>query len=176
MNIGIDIDCVCNNLVEEWLFRLNNKYNLNVKYDDITSYSISQFFPTLSQEQIYEPLNDNDMWNSLVPRQDSIKYIKQLQDDGHEIKLITATDVHFMPVKCKWILKHYPFINEKDIWMVFDKTWIKADILLDDCVANLQGSSYLGICYSQPWNTAYKGLRVNNWKEFYNIILKAPTN
>lgn len=170
MRIGIDIDCVCNNLVDEWLLRLNTKYNLNIKCEDITSYNIRPFFPTLTSEEIYEPLYDDNMWNSLIPIDESIKYMKQLKDDGHDIKLITATNVKSMPIKCNWILKHYPFMDEKDIWMVFDKSWISADVLLDDCMENLYGKNYLGICYAQPWNKTYTGLRVNNWKDFYNII------
>ena len=170
MKIGIDIDCVCNNLVHEWLAYLNMKHNLNVKYEDITSYNMKQFFPMLSDEQIYEPLNIFSFWNSLQPIEDSAKYLKQLRNDGHTIKLITATDVNSMPVKCRWVSTYYPFINIKDIWMVHDKGWIDADILLDDCMDNLEKGNYLSVCFNQPWNQCYSGLRVNNWKEFYNLI------
>lgn len=170
MKIGIDIDCVLNDLVEKWILYLNTKYDLNVTYDDITTYEMIKHFPELTIEQIYEPLYLTDFWESLVPRKDSIHYLKKLVDEGHTIKLITATVVENMQIKCDWILKYFPFINKNDIWMVFDKTWINTDILLDDNIDNLKGESYTPICYSQPWNKTFCGFRVNDWAEFYDMV------
>ena len=170
MRIGIDIDCVCNNLVDNWIAYLNNKYDLTVKYNDITDYNIKLFYPMLTKDEIFEPLKDDNFWLELIPKSDSIIYLKKLIDDGHEIKLITATDVKSMPIKSKWVINHYPFLNKRDIYMVFDKSWINTDILLDDCIDNLKSDTYTGVCYSQPWNSKYDGLRVNNWIEFYNLI------
>lgn len=170
MKIGIDIDCVLNDLVENWILYLNNKYNINIVYDDIFTYDMKTCLPKLSNEQIYEPLYLDEFWMSLSPREECNYYLNKLIEDGHDVKLITATVVESMPIKTEWILKHFPYLNKNDIWMVFDKNWINADILLDDYIKNLEGGSYIGVCYSQPWNKIYAGLRVNNWKEFYKLI------
>ena len=74
MKILIDIDCVCNNLVEEWILYLNNKYNLNVKYEDITNYDITLAFPTLTKKQIFEPLISQCLVDKYKPIKDSQKY------------------------------------------------------------------------------------------------------
>lgn len=170
MRIGIDIDCVCNNLVYEWIKRLNTTHELNIKYEDIKSYTIKKAFPMLTLEQIYKPFNDNNFWSSLLPVKDSVLYLKKLIDDGHDVKLITATDINYMLAKIDWVLKYYPYFNKNDVWMIFDKNWINADILLDDCIDNLEGGEYVAICYSQPWNENYTGLKVQNWKDFYKLV------
>lgn len=170
MRIGIDIDGVCNNLVEEWIRYLNLKYSLDVKYTDIEEYYMRKYFPSLTEAEFYEPLFLDELWTQLIPTENSAKYLKKLIDDGHEVKLITATDVANMQVKVNWVLIHYPFFNKNNIWLVHDKQWINSDILLDDCIDNLLNGNYTGVCYSQPWNQEYSGLRVNSWKEFYNLI------
>ena len=177
MKILIDLDCVCNNLVEEWILYLNNKYNLNVKYEDITNYDITLAFPTLTKEQIIEPLISQCLVDKYKPIKDSQKYLKRLYEDGHEIRFVTASHYECMKNKCEWMLKYYPFIKYTDIWMIHDKQWIDADVLLDDCIDNLVNGKYLGVCYSQPWNQTYnKKLTINNWKEFYNLIKQLEDN
>lgn len=169
MRIGIDIDNVCNNLVEVWIKALNEKYSTDVKITDITSYNICNFFKGLSKLEIYSPLYDDKIFNRLSMKKDSDKYMKKLIDDGHEIKLITNTDYIIMPSKLKWVLHNYPFLKSTDIYVVCDKSWIDVSVLLDDCLDNLNGN-YVGVCYNYPWNKEYDGLKVDNWQDFYRLI------
>lgn len=54
---------------------------------------------------------------------------------------------------------------------------IKADYLIDDGVHNLENGNFIKILMSAPHNRTYDAesngmIRVNNWKEIYEIINK----
>ena len=57
MVIVTDFDSVMNYLLESWLVGLNSTYNLNVQYEDVTNWDMQLAYPTLTKEQIYEPLS-----------------------------------------------------------------------------------------------------------------------
>jgi len=53
------------------------------------------------------------------------------------------------------------FTNKKDL---------KGDYLIDDGVHNLIATECNPICFDQPWNQEYDGLRVNNWLELEKVF------
>ena len=54
-----------------------------------------------------------------------------------------------------------------------DKRVIAGDILIDDGIHNLEASvdTEIPICFNQPWNKEWKGLRINKLEELirYNF-------
>ncbi len=57
ITILIDIDDTLIELLPAWCKWLNNLYSLNVKPGEVTDWNIAKFFPTLTKEQIFEPLH-----------------------------------------------------------------------------------------------------------------------
>ena len=55
-----------------------------------------------------------------------------------------------------------------------DKSEFEGDYLLDDRCPELenilQGRKSVPVCFDQPWNQDWKGLRVHNYQEFLNIV------
>ncbi len=47
----IDADDTLWSLIDPWTVALNEKYNLNVKSEDITDWDICRFYPTLTKEE-----------------------------------------------------------------------------------------------------------------------------
>ena len=51
-----------------------------------------------------------------------------------------------------------------------DKSEFIGDYLLDDCTANLerirQERNSIPVCFDQPWNQDWKGLRVESYNKF----------
>ena len=91
MVIVTDFDSVMNYLLEAWLIKLNSTYNLNVQYEDVVNWDMQLAYPTLTAEQIYEPLSQEFFWKNVPPQYDAIYYIQKLIEDGHKVYVCTAT-------------------------------------------------------------------------------------
>ena len=176
IRILVDVDDVLINLLSAWLDYLNNKYNLCVVPDDITCWDIHKFYPSLTVEQVREPLICDDFWKTVKPKQDAVKYLRKLFNDGYEIFLCTSTDYRNIYVKHEHIIKKYfPYIDWEHVIITNNKQMIKADYLIDDGIHNLENGDYIKILMSSPANKYYDEkatgmIRVYNWKEIYNYV------
>ena len=78
-------------------------------------------------------------------------------------------------IKIEWLLKHYPFLNEKNVIISHNKQIINVDLLVDDFEGNLINGHYSKILLDYPWNRNINDkehgiLRVHNWKEVYKAV------
>ena len=60
---------------------------------------MARFFPSLTREQIFQPLMCETFWDFVKPKKDASKYIKKLIDDGYNVYLCTSTDYQNIKVK-----------------------------------------------------------------------------
>ena len=58
LTILVDMDDTIENLSEAWVSYLNSRYGTNVSVSDISSWDISQAFPTLSKTEVYGALKE----------------------------------------------------------------------------------------------------------------------
>lgn len=174
--ILVDIDDTIENLGIAWCKWLNDLYGLNVKWKDITNWDVKLFFPTLTKEQVFAPLHNEKFWYTVEPKEDAIKYLKKLYDEGYDIYLCTSTDYRAVQMKFETIVcEYFPFIDWQHVIVAHNKQMIKADFLIDDAPHNLIGGKYKKILYTAPHNRAFKTIgtgikRVNNWEEAYNAV------
>lgn len=174
--ILVDVDDVIINLCECWCDWLNEHYEVSSSYQDITGWGISSFFPELSEEQVFEPLNNPAFWDRIQPKEGAAEYMQKLIDQGHIIYLCTATDYRNIQIKYeKVIQKYFPFIKWTSVIVANVKQMIKADILIDDRYENLMSGDYIKLLMDAPHNrnvdTVSKEMyRVYNWKEIYETI------
>ena len=177
LTVCIDMDDTIEYLLPAWLRWLNSKYNLNVKVEDITEWDITRFFPSLTLNEICEPLNIPEFWDTVTPMSDAIEYIPKLIKDGHEVFICTSTNYKIAPEKFdRCLFKHFPFIDKHNVIITYNKQMIDCDILVDDAIHNLVGGKYLGLLMYMPHNKKviiedYRNIyRVHNWKEIYEFI------
>ena len=69
-------------------------------------------------------------------------------------------------------MKNFPFIDEKRIICIHNKSLLHVDVLVDDCAENLISTNPLvdRVLLDRPWNQsihddAYGIYRVHNWEE-----------
>lgn len=175
LQILCDIDDVLNNLTVWWTLWLDANYHLDVKHEDITEWDMTKFYPSLTREQIYEPLKLEEFWSQLNPPWLAGKMIKQLLDDGHEIYLVSATHPYNTKFKYDYLQKFFSCIPSHNIIFTSQKQMIKGDVLIDDAPHHLIGGDYEKILVSAPYNrnfdTEGNGMyRADNWEEIYSII------
>ena len=174
--ILIDIDDTIIDLLSAWCKWLNNKYNLCIKPEEVTDWDITKFFPTLNKEQVFEPLHIDNFWETVKPKDNAAKYVKQLIDDGFNVYFCTTTDYRNIKPKYEYIiLKYFPFISWKQVIVANRKQMVKADFLIDDGVHNHYNGDYVKILMSAPHNRNYDEItngmyRVENWETIYKYI------
>ena len=176
MIILVDMDDTIENLGLAWVEYLNKKYDKNVDWFSIRNWDMQVSYPSLSVDEIYGALNDEDLWNKVTVKEDAVHYVKKLMDEGHEVYIVTAawyTTVAPKVQKC--LFKYFPFIQRKQVIITTNKHLIKGDILIDDNPLNLIGSECFGILFTAPHNLEYDDseadlVRVDNWKSAYLII------
>ena len=175
--ILIDIDDVLTYFVPAWVKWLDDKYGLDVKYEDITEWEVAKFFPTLTPKQIFAPLGTREFCESVQVRPDAVEYVKKLYDMGYQIYLCTATNYHNIKDKYEIIIKqHFPYIDWQHVIVTSKKQMIRGDYLIDDCIDNLIGGEYIPICMAAPHNEFLGDHhRFNNWKDIYDLIIECET-
>ena len=176
LTVLVDIDDTIEYLLRAWVDYLNDKHGTNVKYDDITDWDISSFFPELSTDEVFFPLHQPEFWKQVEPMPDAVEYIKKLMDDGFQIYLCTSTDYRNVKPKYEYIIqKHFPYVAWNQIIVAYKKQMINADVLIDDGVHNLIDGKYRKVLFSAPHNKAFDAeangmARANNWSEVYEIV------
>jgi 5'(3')-deoxyribonucleotidase len=178
MIIACDIDGVLNNLVEETLTLYNIRNGKNIQISDITSYN---FFDCLSKEDaegIISLFKEKHLWDSLKPLQGAQNALKQIIKRGHKVYLATATDPVNFEWKIDWLKRYFSFIPADNVIRIMDKSLLKCDVMIDDCIDNLTSVFCERVCLDYPWNQsftkdyAYSIHRCNNWDEILNVINK----
>lgn len=56
-----DADDVIENLIDCWISAINQRYGTTVKPSEVTDWDVSLFFPTLTKEQVFDPIKEKDI-------------------------------------------------------------------------------------------------------------------
>lgn len=176
MTIMVDIDGILNDLTPKAVELYNARSGKNIQMSDVTAYN---FYECLSKEDadgICALFKEQVFWDSLRPLPGSQKSLQKLIKNGHRIYIATATDPINFEWKCRWMTKFFGFIPTDDIIRIVDKSLLKADIMVDDCIDNLTGNICERIILDYPYNRSktkdysFDIHRANNWDDIVNII------
>ena len=78
--------------------------------------------------------------------------------------------------KCKWISKYFPMINIDDVIRIKDKSLLRVDVIIEDCLKQLTSSIGERICLDYPYNRSiskdynYDICRASNWRDIIKYI------
>lgn len=172
LNLLFDADDVLENLVECWVCRINKKYGTSVKVDDITGWTMSEFFPELKESQIRSVLNEPELWHSLEPKPKSVDTLQAIKSEGHNIQIVTTSHFTTIVPKAERLLEMFPFISWDDITVTSKKQSVIGDALFDDGFHNLVGGKYHKYLVDRPWNRNYNErfegmIRVYDFDDIY---------
>lgn len=176
LTILIDMDDTIEYLLREWLTYLNIKHGTNVTEDDIHDYNIGVAFPMLTLAEVYEPLLDHELWRNVKPIPGARYAIERMQNDGHDIYIVTSSNFATIATKLSSVLfKYFPTIDSDHVIIAHNKQMIRGDVLIDDAPHNLIGGDYLKIMPTAAHNRDFNEIehniiRVENWNQIYDII------
>ena len=177
MTILVDLDDTITDLLTPWLDELNSRHRLSVTREDVKEWDMKKAFPSLTYEEIYEPLRDKELWKRVRPLPGAREYLEKLILRGHKLYIVTTT--HYTTLKMKLeecFFRYFPFIGYDRVVITSDKSIIRGNILIDDNPENLTSGVHWGILMDAPYNRSfdekkYGVLRVRSWKEIYDAIL-----
>ena len=176
MIILVDMDDTIENLTEAWINYANKRFNTAVNAADVTAWDPSEAFPTVSHEEMYALLLEDELYETVKPLDGAAYYLQKLISDGHEIFIVTSSPYQVMKAKMDSVLfGHFPFIDWKHVIITADKSLIKGDVLIDDGVHNLATGDYAKLLFTAPHNRSFDAegngmVRVNCWEEAYKKI------
>jgi len=176
LTILVDMDDTIENLLEEWVSILNERYSRYVVTDDIRSWKLTDSYPGLTEMQVYGPLHTEELWKNVKPKWDAVFYLKLLKEEGHDIYVTTSSNFNTIKVKATAILERYfPFISWEHVIVASRKQMIRGDVMVDDGPHNLIDGEYERILMTAPHNRDFPAelhnmTRANNWCEVYEII------
>ena len=176
LTVLVDADGVLENLSEEWVKCLNEKYGTCVRYEDLREWDMTKAFPTLTKEQVIEPEQSEELYGRLKPLKDAPEYLKRLIDDGHKVYVVTATPYKIIKAKIETVFrKYYPFLDWNSFIITSDKSMIRGDVLIDDGIHNLTCGEYKKLLFTAPYNRDHNAeengmFRVDDWKQVYETV------
>ena len=178
MTIAIDMDNVLCNLQEVVIDLFNKRHDTNYTMEDFTDYDVAQILPkneAILMKAMYE---EDNLYSNVKPLLGAQNAIEKLINAGHQIYVVSDVIPKTYVEKVEWLRFYFPQIEESHIVAMKHKHMFKADILIEDNMANLLASQhYHRICFNYPWNSntndwVYNIHRCKNWNEIVEVVNK----
>jgi 5'(3')-deoxyribonucleotidase len=175
LKVAVDVDGVLADQVSLVLKRLNLRYGLTLRKDDITEWDY-KIMDTNIKIEIEKALLERDYVLSLPVIQGSKEGMEYLFKNCH-VTVATARPKKTEDATREWVssrFKYHDFCNTTGK----SKDCVNSDILIDDYIPNIKEFSKgkgIGLLFSQPWNQDRKELEnlirrnkvfcCDNWKD-----------
>ena len=127
--------------LDEVICKLLDKYDKNLKPNDIKTYSLSQYIGEKGIKILKQP----GFFRMLEPIEGAIETIEKLVNDGNEVFIISSPmNEYSVFEKYKWVKEYLPFFDIKNLILVGNKGDLlsringEGGVLFDDCPAYLR--------------------------------------
>ena len=176
MTILVDMDDTIEQLLTAWVKRANEKFSRSVTLDEITGWNVAAPYSGLTREEIYGVTYEPGFWESVEPMPGAAEALRHFMDEGHDVFIVTATEIEHVEEKMKGLLfRYFPFLSWSQVIITSRKQMIRGDVLIDDGIHNLEGGAYRKILFTAPHNRSYDAerhgmRRVDTWAEAVKII------
>lgn len=136
---------------------------------DIAGLKEAEAFPNLLNW-----VNSPGFFRTMPVMSGSQQGLRKLNDNFDLVVVSMATEFPIsLTDKQLWLNEHYPFISWKQIVFCGCKDIIKADIMIDDHLKNLDNFEGETLMYTQPHNiyiTNHRHRRVDSWAEIEKLL------
>lgn len=164
LRIAIDQDQVLADLNSKWLRVYNEEWNDNLCHHDITDWNISAFTKPQCGVKMYEIIERPGFYSDLDIIAGAGRGVRELKAMGCDITVVSASPMTAYTDKHIWLNKHFPEID--NIIFAQDKSWISADVMIDDGTHNLETFNGYKLLYDMPYNKSeHRFARMKDWEE-----------
>ena len=172
MRIGIDQDWVLAKLTKKWLEYYNAIFDDNLKAEDLKSWAIKDYVKPEAKNFILKILDIPGFYRDLEVTKDSQRVLKMLQEQGHELFIVTDPFTKMsMQSKHEWLQENFPFIKKENYVFTSRKDLLDLDVLIDDGVHNCESFKGMSLLFDTPYNTEQTGFfKVKNWVHIEHVF------
>ena len=153
MIIAIDVDGVCADLNSEWLRRINDAQGTSFTSDDVTEWDMSKL--SVDGFDVYSILRDKDIYRHVAPIPGALEAVNAMRGAGHRVVFVTSCTLGQYDAKERWLVREGFLQDEythRDLVLASDKALVKADLLIDDGLHNVEAFPGKVILIDQPYN------------------------
>lgn len=183
MIIACDIDNVICNLQEVVIELFNKRYSSHYTMEDFHEYDVMNILPEQDGIVMRDMYEESGLYNKVKPIHGAQDGLQKLINSGHQVYLVTDAIPKTYGEKVEFIHRYFPFIDDGHIVCMKHKWMFKADIMIEDNLANLLVKPYYHrICLNYPWNEAKKDWdwvheihRCDNWNDIVAAVNKIKT-
>lgn len=154
LKIGSDINGVCDYQIEVLIAWYNDKYNDDVKFEDVSDHSVLNFLKKYDgdSQSLFEEFMTEDVIMNFKLREGAKELYNWVHDNGFELKFVTSVYPQLLGYTYNWLKSHFDWITYDNICRIPDKQAYDLDILIDDWEHNLIGGKWCSILLTQPYN------------------------
>ncbi len=189
LHILCDLDSIVADLLPKWVQLYNDEFNETLSIDKITTFDLSSCVPSERLPKMYSFISGDTM-ASLPPVAGAIETLKKLQDEGHQIHIVSAytpDQPETATEKVKWVKLHMPWLNTRYITLMSQKHLIVGDVLIDDRPHTIEayrqmphGEDALLCTIAYPYNKCVEHIydcyaldykhQAEAWKQIHEVI------
>jgi 5'-nucleotidase len=168
--ILVDMDGVLADVYHRFFELHEADFGIRLSVNDIKGLKEAKAFPNQLKW-----VNTPGFFRSVPVMQGSQSGLMKLNEKFEVIVASMATEFpESLTDKQLWLMEHYPFISWKQIVFCGCKDIIKADIMIDDHLKNLDNFKGETIIFTQPHNINIpdsQHRRVDSWEEIEKLLL-----
>lgn len=185
MRIMIDID---NTIADSngWLYLVNKFLNTNYTMDDVGDYYIQDLVPKERKDEFTKFFIKYNTYKYANVFPNCVEVIKKL-NEKYDVYICSAyifrDDLDYpgdaLKYKYEFLRKTFPFMDPNKFIFLTDKEILNCEVKIDDVLSNLSNAkikllftSYHNKNISDEELKKQGIVRVNNWLEIENILLK----
>ena len=180
LKIGVDVDDILNDFFPHWIESWNKINGSNYDPQTVYQWDLTKFIPGYEWDEFLKVIDSQEFYDTLYPSAVGMLILKELQNNGAEIFLISGTYANNVDKKDKWIKKYFSFIPEKQIMYIKPefKHMVNVDVMIEDCPIGLEKYTcsvlLMNKTYNQDTTLDSKANihRVNGWKDIRKIFVE----
>lgn len=176
MTIAIDFDETLFATLERVLEIYNKRHHASIDGSQIIAYNFYDCFPEDVADELIALFIDKEVYDNLRPYKGAIRAVRTLIEQGHEIYVVTDSDVRNIEWKEELLQRYFSFIPKQNLIRIHNKALLNVDVLVEDKLDNLKSTFADRVCFDQFWNRnedvdyVYDVYRIHNWSEINNVI------
>lgn len=167
----VDVDDICALLTPVWLARYNKDFGDELMENDLLSWGIWEYVKPECGKRIYQYLKDPHIYDTVLPRDNSVWGVNTLRNFGFRVVFATSTPIETAGVKYNWLMYHGFHPETKDYVECEDKSLLLGDYMFDDGFHNVENFSGLAYLLTRPWNSNnFWSPRVKSWEQLIGEV------
>lgn len=169
--ICLDVDGVIAHLQGATLRRYNERWDDDLKPEDITSWEMHAFVKPECGEQIYDIFSEPDLYDEVEVIDGSQEGVERLKSAGYDVIYVSACVVGSVDAKVAWLVRH-GFLDSRarchaDFVATSNKSLIDGSMLMDDSLHNIaqwvETRQKRAVLFCAPYNSDGDMIRSMSW-------------